>query len=212
MKTKVSVSMSLVLALAACAAPTPADRAEQAANSMASFRAEISEGQKQVDTTTAAANALNTATDKKAAYDHLVAETANVESKAADLRATADAMKAKGREFFKKWEEQIAQIKDDGLRAKAKERSAERSKQYADLEMKMSSVKGAYTPYLQDLKDLQVAVGNDLNPKGIESASGALKKTNLDATELKNKLGDVSKALEPIENDLKGGAPAPAMK
>ena len=212
MKTNVYVAMTLTLALAACGTPSPADRAEQAAESMTEFRADIAEGQKQVDTATSAANALNTAQDKKAAYDRMVAETANVESKAADLRATADAMKAKGREFFKKWEEQIALIKDDSLRTKAKERSGERSKQYADLEQKMASVKGAYTPYLQDLKDLQIAVGNDLNPKGIESAGPALKKLNLDATELKNKLGDVSKALEPIENDLKGGAPAPEKK
>lgn len=206
---KIQTLAVVLLFSVGCGAPTPADRAEQAANSMAAFRADIAEGQKQVDTATAAVNGLTSAPDKKAQYDKLTAEIANVESKAEDLRATADAMKAKGREFFKKWEEQIANIKDDSLRAKAKERAGERSKQYADLEQKMGSVKGAYTPYLQDLKDIHTAIGNDLNPKGIEAAGPAIKKTNLDATELKNKLGDVSKALEPIENDLKP-APAPS--
>ncbi|HZE98126.1 MAG TPA: DUF2959 family protein [Planctomycetota bacterium] len=195
--------LALVL-LAGCGGPeTGQERAERAAQSIEQFRTELNDGMKQVDAGLAALNGLSAATDKKAAYDKLTSEIANTESKAAEIRESADAMKAGGRNFFKKWEEQLAEIKDETLRARAKERASERSKQYADLELKMGTAKGAYPPYLQDLKDAHTALANDLNAKGIAAADSLFKKANLDGVELKNRINDVAKVLDGVEADLR---------
>jgi len=203
MKSHSTALLVSIVALAGCSSSSGVSRAETAAASMAEFRSQVGEGKKQVDTVTASLNGMTTVQgDLKPAYEKFVGELDRTESLAASLKAQADEMKAKGREFFKKWEEEIEQIKDPALREKAKARAGERSKQYANIEMVMGSVKGTWTTFSGELKDIKQYLSNDLTPKGVSSLSDTLKKSNLDATELKKSLDNVLASMDAVAADF----------
>jgi hypothetical protein len=210
---KSQVAAVLLLILASCGPETGVTRAEKAAASMQEFRNDITDGKKQVDTVVNTLNALNTAPDLKVAFAAFTAEHDRTESIATTLRSEADQMKASGREFFKKWEEEIEKIKDPDMKAKAKARAGERSKQYSNIEMVMGGVKGTWTTFSGELKDIRQYLTNDLTKKGVESLSATFKKTNLDATELKKSLDAVLASMDAVQADFQGNpAPAPAEK
>ncbi len=209
MNTKLSATLLALALVAGCAPKTGVDRAAQASASMGEFRDNIKGGQKQVDAVVAAMNGLAAAKDDlKPAYEKFVDELAKTESYAAALRADADEVKAKGREFFKKWEEELAQIKDEELRNKAKARAQERSKQYSSIEEVIGTAKGKWGSLSTALKDVKQYLSNDLTPTGVSSLSGTFTKANLDATELKKALAVIADAVDKVAQDFAGKAAA----
>jgi hypothetical protein len=199
----VAVLGSLAL-IAGCSSSSGVDRADTAAESMASVRATADECRKQIDEQLAALNAVSAAKtgDPKPAYEKFNAELAESQSLAAKTKATADAMRAKGRAFFADWEKDLESIKDPALKAKAQARASERSKQYASLEEAMGTARGRWATFNSDLIDLKKYLDNDLNAKGIEAAGDLFKKANLDGVELKNRISDVSAILDKVAAEL----------
>jgi hypothetical protein len=199
---KSQVAAVLMLVLASCGPETGVTRAEKAAASMQEFRNDIEGGKKQVDTVVNAMNALNTSPDLKAAFAAFNAEADRTESVATTLRSEADQMKASGREFFKKWELEIEKINDPAMKEKAKARANERSKQYANIELVMGSVKGIWKTFSGELQDVKQYLSNDITAKGVASLSDTIKKTNLDGTELKKSLQNVSASMDAVAADF----------
>jgi predicted nucleic acid-binding Zn-ribbon protein len=208
-KLQIGVVLGALALVAGCASPPPSgvDRAEAAAESMAMVRSLTNECRKQIDETLSALNAVSAAKsgNTKPAYEKFVAEIEKSRSLAGKTKATADAMRAKGRAFFADWEKEIETIKDPEMKARAQARTIERSKQYASIEETMGTAKGRWTTFSSDLKDLKTYLDNDLNAKGIESAANQFKKTNLDGTELKNCIGDLSDILDKVAAELAPG-------
>jgi hypothetical protein len=207
MNTKLSTTLLALAILGGCAAESGVDRAGKASASMTEFSNNIKGGAKQVDVLVAAMNGLSAAKDNlKPAFDKYVAELSNTENYAANLKADADEVKAKGRAFFKKWEEELAQIKDEELRNKAKARAEERSKQYASIEEVIGTAKGKWTSFSTSLKDVKQYLSNDLTPAGVSSLSGTFTKANLDATDLKKALSVIADAVDKVAADFAGKA------
>jgi uncharacterized protein YukE len=205
MNTNFSATLLTLSILAGCAAESGVDRAGKASASMTEFSNNIKGGQKQVDAVVAAMNGLSAAKDNlRPAFDKYVAELDNTEGYAANLRADADEVKAKGRAFFKKWEEELSQIKDEDLRNKAKARAGERSKQYSQIEEAIGTAKGKWMSLSPSLKDVKQYLSNDLTPAGVSSLSGTFTKANLDATDLKKALGDIATAVDKVAADFAG--------
>lgn len=207
MKTNLCLALVAGAMIAGCGTPSGTDRAAAAAESMAEFRKDVSDGQKQLDVMIAAMNGLSSAKgDLKGPYDKFVDEWSRTEKHAAALRAEADEMKARGREFFKKWEEEVNKINNEELRAKAKARASERSKEYANIEAVMGTVKGKWTALQAEISDVKQYLSNDLTPKGVASLSDTFTKANLDSTDLKKALGDVNASLEKVQADFSAKA------
>lgn len=203
MKATVAATLLAVSILSGCSSPGGTDRAAAASASMAEFRDNVKGAFKQLETAIAAMNGLTAASgDLKPAYDKYVAELDKTEACAASVRADADELKAKGREFFKKWEEEIGKIKDPELQAKAKARAGERSKEYSSIELAMGTAKSKWTGLSSQLKDVKQYLSNDLTKKGVESLSGKFTQINLDATDLKKALTEVSASVEKVEADF----------
>jgi chromosome segregation ATPase len=207
MNTKLSATLVAVSILAGCAAETGVDRAGKASASMTEFSNNIKGGQKQVDAVVVAMNGLTAAKDDlKPAFDKYLAELDRTESYAANLRADADEVKEKGRAYFKKWEEELAQIKDEELRNKAKARAEERSKEYSQIEVVIGTAKGKWASLSTALKDVKQYLSNDLTQKGVSSLSGTFTKANLDATDLKKALAEIATVVDKVAADFAGKA------
>lgn len=208
MLNRVAAVAVLLTLVAACSSSEPGpERAGTAATNLTDFKKQIGDASKQIDKTVSSLNALAAVKDgnPRPAFDAYVAELAACQQTAAHTRATAEAMKAKGRGFFTDWEKDIEGIKNAELKAKAKERAAERSKDYAKIEEWMGTARGQWTTFNSDMHDLKLFLQNDLNPKGIEAASSLFKKVNLDATELRNTVTALSGQVQKVHAELAPG-------
>jgi hypothetical protein len=195
------------LILAGCGSQTGQDRAAAASESMLQFRDNIKLGQDQLDKCVASMNALNTAkSDLKGAYDKYCSELDQTESVARTIKADADEMRTKGRAFFKKWEEELEKIQNEELRAKAKSRSEERSKEYGNIEMQMGTAKSKWDALSKEFKDVKQYLSNDLTATGVASLSKTFTQSNLDAGDLKKAMGAVSTSLEKFQGDFQAAA------
>jgi hypothetical protein len=190
-----------------CGSPSGVDRAETAAESMAEVRELAAKATKQIDAQLKALNAVSAAKmgDPKPAYKTYTEELANSQALAAKIKATADEMRAKGRAFFSEWEKQLDSIQDADLKAKSRARASERSKQYAELEESMGTARGRWEIFNKDLTDLKTYLDNDLNAKGIESASAVFTKANLDGVDLKNRVAQMTTLLNKVASELAPG-------
>jgi len=204
---KIGATLAVLALFTGCASESGVDRAGKAATGMASMKTLCDDANKQIDKTLAALNSIAAVKsgDAKPAFSSYVSEVNAANDMAADAKATADEMRAKGRAFFSEWEKQIDTIQDADLKAKAKARSEERSKEYAKIEEAMGTAKGKWNTFSSDLSDLKKYLDNDLSPKGIESASGLFKKSNLDGVDLKNAITAVSSQLEKVRAELSPG-------
>jgi hypothetical protein len=202
MKTTLGVMLMAVSVLSGCSASTGVDRAAAASKSIDEFQENVKVAQKHVDLVITAMNGLTTATELKPAYEKFVSELSRAESYATSIKGDAEEMKAKGREYFKKWEEELGQIKNEELREKAKARASERSKEYSNIELVMATAKGKWTPLSSELNDVKQYLANDLTPKGVASLSGTLTKANVDATDLKKALSEVIATMEKVQADF----------
>ena len=211
MKTSILTALSM-LALVGCAQKTGVDRAAAAAQSMDELKKLAGDCNTQIDKTIASLNALNTVKsgDPKPAFATFTTELSNAQSLAASVKSTSDSMRAGGRSFFAEWEKQIETIKDAELKAKAKARADERSKEYAKIEQSMDTARGKWTSFNASLEDLKGYLQNDLNAKGIESVSGKIKQANLDSVDLKNSINVISAQLDKVSAELSPTAPPPA--
>jgi chromosome segregation ATPase len=196
------------LILAGCSsAPSGTDRAAAASQSMLQFRDNIKLGQDQLEKCIASMNGLNTAkTDLKGAYDRYCAELEQTESVARTIKADADEMRTKGRTFFKKWEEELEKIQNEDLRAKAKSRADERSKEYATIEMQMGTAKGKWDVLSVEFKDVKQYLSNDLTASGVSSLSKTFTQANLDSGDLKRAMGAVASSLDKFRADFEAAA------
>jgi chromosome segregation ATPase len=200
---KMIMTLGALVVFAGCGSSTGVERASAASSSMADFRENVKGGQQQLDRMIAALNGLESAGgDLKPAYQKYVDELARTETYAATLKADADAMRSKGREFFTAWENEINQIKNEEMKAKAKARAVDRTKEYAVIEPAMGTAKAKWEALSSELRDVKQYLANDLTSKGVASLSDTISKANLDAIDLKKALGTVSASLERVKTDF----------
>jgi chromosome segregation ATPase len=147
-------------------------KADKTGAGIAEFRTEIVNGKKAVDGTMAALDqiAVKANTDPRSAFENYSKQVANLESVAAKARKRGEAMKQSGQAYFKQWEEQMAQVKDENIRKLAQERKAKLQECFDKIREYTEPLKQQFDPWMQSLKDLQSYLANDLTVNGVAAA------------------------------------------
>ena len=181
----------------------------KAASSIADVRKELTAGRKQVETTVAALNGVQSAQgDLRPAVGNLNKQIAATEKMSADMAKRAAGMRAKSAEYQKKWREERAGIDNPDLKAAADARAEKIKNRYATITEHAHAAREAYQPFLSNIKEVQTYLTNDMTRAAVDAAKPAFDKSNAQAQELLKKIDVVIADLDDVAGSMSPVAPA----
>jgi hypothetical protein len=198
-----SVLAALALSLAAGGGCSSTE-GEKMAESFASTRQTVSKAQRQVDATLVSLHALRS-TPVPALKDRFRGYADNVEkleAQGADAKQRAAVLKDRADSNIKAWENEVARLKDPGIKASMEERRQALPANYKLLMMYADDTRKAYGPFLTGNKDVVQALSLDLSPAAISSLSPSIDRVLLYGKELQQKLAAMQYALNNMANGI----------
>ena len=121
-------------------------------NDVVNMKAAVDASMKALDGLAASAS-----TDPRKAYEAYAKSVDKVEKAANTAKEHADDMRARGNDYFKNWEAQLASVKSPEIRALAQERKAKLQEAFGTIKTAAQGAKESFPPFLSDLKDLRTA-------------------------------------------------------
>ncbi len=170
----------LVLAGAVAGCSSPGYKtAEAKVESLGAVRTELDQGKKQIGVVVAALEQVVTtgSTDPRPAYDKFVAELANLESTAANVKSRAESLQVQGKEYFQAWQTQLEGVQSAELRASSAQRQAQAKERFEKVRANSQIAKASYQPFMSNLGDIKKVLAVDLNASGIASIAPVVART-----------------------------------
>ncbi|HEV8200678.1 MAG TPA: DUF2959 family protein [Candidatus Polarisedimenticolia bacterium] len=193
MKNSARFAVAVGLALALCGpvlAQKQAKAAENIAKGMIKFQGNLTSAKTQVDTVLKSLQDLTTASspDVMKKYEVFVKEVKNTTDLKQDVQARAKEVNADRDKFVKAWSDDQKDIQNEDLRKAAESRQAELSPIVDRLKTAMSGAGETSAPFLQNMNDLVLFLGNDLSPAAMTAAAPLIGKCNDGGTKLQGDL------------------------
>jgi hypothetical protein len=131
-------------------------------------------------------------------------------STAKDVKSKVTKMREQGNEYFKKWDEQLAQIKSEDIKSRSAERKAAVQKEFLDIKRSYTEAQMAFQPFMGQLKDVQTALGTDLTTAGVASVKSTVEKANATGAQLKTSMDQLATQFKELGVAMASSTPAPA--
>ena len=189
MKKLIRIAFVFVVALALVApafAASSAANAEKLAQGFLKFEAGLKNAQAQVNAVLKSLNDVSTATgaDVTKKYNTFAKEVKNMQGEAKDIKGdAADAQKARDN-YMAAWQADQKKIQNPDLQKASEARRAELQPNIDNLKEALTNAGATAVPFLQDLTDLTLYLGNNLTPSGIAGASTLIQKCNTDGAKV----------------------------
>jgi len=177
-KTGLFVTSMMVAALVLMGAAAP-DKAEKVAQKMLQFDQTLTQASTQIDATLKSMNSLSTASgaDVTNKYKEFSSNLKKLQSMAEKAKSRSAQATAQREEYLKQWQASQSQIQNESLKAASQARRDELMPKIEAIKTSLGSAKDAFGPFMQDLKDLNLYLANNLNPQGIAGASELMTKS-----------------------------------
>ncbi len=189
------------------------ERATDTAAGMGSYRTTATQSKQQIATVLTALEGVtkNISTSPRPAYEKFVQEVAATSRQERLTKASANQMSARGNEFFRRWDEQIAAIQNSDVRERATKRRETLSTEYAGVQGLRESFEASFTQFMSDLHDIEIYLGADLTPKGLDAVDDLIARVSKDGRKLLKEVDEVVDAVDDIERELvPAGTPIPS--
>lgn len=178
MRVRVMLAMTgmlACLAMTACQTGGPSRHSEAAVTSVIALRADLVAArlqvQQNIDATDALADSGATLPKAFAAFERENEETRNVADQAAkrsaSLRVNAD-------HHMSAWQLELSKLSSAQLRAAGNERQELVRKHFDAIRDKSAQAKGAYTPFMNNLTDLEVYLQQDMTIRGVNASKATI--------------------------------------
>jgi hypothetical protein len=176
------------------------DKAAATGTALQTTAAQIYQGNAQLTLALASLNNLveRPQADLRPQFDKFTADLNKLQSLAADVDSKATDMAAKGQDYFKDWNQQLATIQNEDVRARSAKRAKEVEAKFFTINGSYQEAKTAFKPFMAAMQDIKTALGSDLTPAGIDTIKKTVAQANKQAKPLKktiSKLGDDFKSL-----------------
>jgi len=160
---------------------------------IAQFRDEIVDVKKAVDATMAALDKIvaQATVDPRKAFKEFDKSVPHIDAEAAKAKKRAEDMKARGKEYFDKWEKEMAGVNDPEIRKLAEERKAKLQAAFGNIKTTMEPARDQFNPWLAHLKALQKYLSQDLTINGIDAAKDLIMKSKREGMEVQQMLDTV---------------------
>lgn len=208
MKRKLAFALAaIVLAATPALAASAPDAADKIASKMLGMTQATDAMKAQIDSVL---NSLNSLTgeggDLVAKYEAFGKEIDKTESMYKKAKSQGQKARSQRDSYLKKWESSKGKIQNEELKKASESRKAELMPIIDKLKESASGAEQTFLPFLQDLKDINLFLGNNLTPAGISSVKETLvPKCTTDGATVKGKLDDAAAALKDLAAKIQPG-------
>ncbi len=187
-------------------ATTGMDRSVKTSNSIQEVDNEIAKMDAQLDKTAASLDMLLRPGQPEVEkfFGHYSDNLVKLENEGNRVLKRMEEMNSQSIEYFAEWEKQGNAYSNPRIRELSEERRLKLAETYARVPAASAGVEVTYLSYLSDLKEIQTYLSNDLTPKGIETLTPVVDKTDQDLKALKESMQPVLVALNEIKAELQG--------
>lgn len=217
MKTKIKplaycTTLAASLAILTGCASSGYDKGNQTAENIQAAADTIAALPGQLDQTLASLNDLieKPQGDLRPQFKQFSANLAGVESTAKDIAAARRTMGENQKEFFAKWDEQLALIKNEDIKARSQSRKEEVTQNLLAIKRSYLEAETAFKPFLSDLKDVQKYLSVDLTAGGVSAIKGTVAKANQDEAPLKTSINQLAADFKTLGLSMSSVTPPPA--
>jgi phage shock protein A len=170
---------SLLLLLGSSAGAAGYKLADKVGQDIAEFRNEIVDVKKSVDVTMAALDKIvaQATVDPRKAFKEFDKSIPDIDSAAKRAKKRSDDMRERGKEYFEKWEKDLAAVNDPEIRKLAEERKAKLQATFGNIRTSLEPARDQFAAWLTNLKDLQKYLSQDLTISGIDAAKELIAKS-----------------------------------
>lgn len=174
--------------------------ADKVGKGIAEFRDEIVDVKKAVDQTMASLDKIvaDASVDPRKAFKEFDKSVPKIDSAAATAKKRADDMRERGKDYFDKWEKDLAGVSDPDIRKLAEERKVKLQTTFANIKTKLEPARDQFQGWLANLKDLQKYLGQDLTISGIDAAKELIAKSRKEGVEVQSTLDTVIAELNSV--------------
>jgi Skp family chaperone for outer membrane proteins len=172
----------------------------------------IEQGITNIDAVLTSMNGLVTSSqgDLTPKYKQFTADVGNLKDSAENVKERVADMRENGNAYLKAWDEQLAQIKNEDIKARSTERKKTVEKELSDIKKSYTEVQISFDPFMSNLTDIQTALGNDLTTGGVDSVKGAVETANKHGTDLKAAMNKLAGEFRDLGVAMSSSAPAGA--
>jgi hypothetical protein len=212
--TLLASNLALTVALAALAgcASHNYDKGTATAAGLKESADKIEAADGQLDATLASLNGLvnNPQSDLRPQYKQFSDNVDDLAVLAKHVKDSVTSMRENGKEFFAKWNEQLASIKNEDIRNRSAARQKEVSDELMNVKRSYAETEIAFQPFMSDLRDIQKYLGTDLTPAGVASMKDVAAKANTTGATLKAAVDKLAADFKSLGIAMSAVAPAPA--
>jgi hypothetical protein len=205
-------AMAVALIITGCASTAGYNQGNLTAANIQSTGDRIADLPGQLDNTLASLNGLvnQPQADLRPQYKEFAADVAGVQSAAKSLATARSDMAAKQKDYFAKWDQEIAQIQSPDIRARSQARRDAVAQNMTSLKTSYAQADMAFKPFLVDLQDVQKYLSVDLTPGGIAAIKDPVAKANQDVVPLKASLTKLAGDFKTLGDSMSSVTPVTA--
>jgi hypothetical protein len=211
MKTLLPIISSTVLLglLAGCASSTGLKQAGNTSTSLQQTAEGIDDALTPLDAVLAALTDLmnNPGSDIAPQFQQYSSALSTLESLTKSVSGHANAMQQDGIDYFRKWDEQLATIENDGIRTRSLDRKIAVAARFEEVRANYVQTTAEFDPFMSDLKDIRTALATDLTAGGLRSIEGLASKANRIGRPLRDSLVALSRECKVLGAALSSANP-----
>lgn len=198
--TLLAISM---IGISSCGS-TGIERSEETTTTMEKMDSDIKLVVVQLDATNASLDELMKTgqSDVKKAFDLFTANTEKMAKMEGDFIKDADAMKARGKDYFSEWQKEGSKYKNSRIQQLSEQRRNTLGNIYGQIAENGKGVRDAFKTYVSDLKEIQIFLSNDLTTGGIQAINPITQKVVSDGDNLKYNIRNVQTAIESARKEM----------
>ena len=206
-----SCALAVAVAFLAGCASHGYDKGSATAAGLKESATKIEAADGQLDATLGSLNDLvnNPQADLRPQYKKYSGNVDDLAALAKHVDDAVNAMRAQGKEFFAKWNEELAAIKNEDIRTRSAARQKEVSDELLNVKRSYAETEIAFKPFMSDLRDVQKYLGTDLTPAGVATMKEPAAKANQAGATLKQSLSKLAADFKSLGIAMSAVAPAP---
>lgn len=184
-------------------------KGQDASTSMSAAANQVEAARQQLAHTTSALSLLvsQPTTDLSAAFERYRTAVDGLERAVNQVNAEADNMQKQGQKYFETWDNQLAAIQNENIRARSAGRQREVAQQFTTIQQQYTYVRQQFAPLLSRLRDLQRLLSVDLTPTGVRTAQDFAARAEADAATLRQTLDQLAASFRSMSGALSPAVP-----
>lgn len=147
------------------------------------------------------------APDLRSQYKEFDSATKKLGSLSHSVDKKSDQVKARAAAYFEEWDRGATEISNEDLRAISERRRTDVSGSFDETVESLKKSKGAFDPFLSDLKDIQQVLSLDLTQGGIKSVLNIAEDATIHGVTLEESLAESAEHIRKLASKMSSAGP-----